>query len=140
MLDVAGWVAELSALRAELLDQFGHGRAIEPALHRIAKLSADMASAEDGGNISTPAPDVTPRTAEAYNAILSFYTRHGLSPSIPEMCRAWGINSANGVEYQLAQMESAGLIRRSPKPEGRHRKRPARSIVFLHPSPIPVAS
>ncbi len=56
---------------------------------------------------------LTARQKSILDFILDFRRRQGCSPSIPELQRAFGIRSPNGVAGHLRALEAKGLIRRA---------------------------
>lgn len=58
---------------------------------------------------------LTDRQQAIFNFILAFRRQHGCSPSIPELQRAFGIRSPNGVACHLHALEAKGYIRRGPR-------------------------
>jgi repressor LexA len=56
---------------------------------------------------------LTKRQKSILDFILEFRRRHGCSPSIPEIQRAFGIRSPNGVAGHLLALEAKGFIRRA---------------------------
>ena len=58
---------------------------------------------------------LTPRQKSILDFILEFRRRHGCSPSIPELQKAFGIRSPNGVAGHLRALETKGLIRRAKR-------------------------
>ncbi|MCC7175229.1 MAG: repressor LexA [Bryobacterales bacterium] len=56
---------------------------------------------------------LTPRQKSILDFIVGFRRQHGCSPSIPEIQRAFGIRSPNGVAGHLLSLEAKGLIRRA---------------------------
>ncbi len=56
---------------------------------------------------------LTARQAAIFDYIVEFRRANGCSPSIPELQRAFGIRSPNGVAGHLLALESKGLIRRA---------------------------
>src|SRR4051812_41656385 len=57
---------------------------------------------------------LTARQAEILEAIRSHMGEHGRPPSHPELARALGLASTNGVFKHLAALEKKGAIERSP--------------------------
>ncbi len=68
---------------------------------------------------------LTDRQQALFDFILAFRSRHGCSPSIPEIQREFQIRSPNGVVGHLLALESKGYIRRG--------KRGSRRIDVLGP-------
>ena len=58
---------------------------------------------------------LTPRQKALYDFIVDFRRRHGCSPSIPEMQKAFMIRSPNGVVGHLLALEAKGVIQRSKR-------------------------
>lgn len=58
---------------------------------------------------------LTPRQQEILDFIAEFRREHRCSPSIPEMQRAFGIKSPNGIASHLAALEAKGAIRRAER-------------------------
>ncbi|MFB3776420.1 MAG: transcriptional repressor LexA [Bryobacteraceae bacterium] len=56
---------------------------------------------------------LTARQKSIFDFILDFRRRHGCSPSIPELQKAFAIRSPNGVAGHLRALETKGLIRRA---------------------------
>jgi len=56
---------------------------------------------------------LTSRQQSILDFILEFRRRHGCSPSIPEIQKAFGIRSPNGVAGHLLALEAKGVIRRA---------------------------
>jgi repressor LexA len=56
---------------------------------------------------------LTARQKSIFEYILDFRRRHGCSPSIPELQKAFDIRSPNGVAGHLKALEAKGLIRRA---------------------------
>ncbi len=56
---------------------------------------------------------LTARQKSIFDYILEFRRRHGCSPSIPEIQKAFGIRSPNGVAGHLRALEAKGMIRRA---------------------------
>jgi repressor LexA len=56
---------------------------------------------------------LTERQKSIFNFILEFRRRHGCSPSIPEIQKAFSIRSPNGVAGHLLALEAKGLIKRA---------------------------
>ncbi|MBI3680793.1 MAG: repressor LexA [Acidobacteria bacterium] len=54
---------------------------------------------------------LTPRQQAIFDFVLEFRRRHGCSPSIPEIQRAFEIRSPNGVVGHLHALEAKGYIR-----------------------------
>jgi len=57
--------------------------------------------------------ELTERQREIYAFIVTFRRENGCSPSIPEIQRAFGIRSPNGVAGHLRALETKGYIRHS---------------------------
>ena len=58
---------------------------------------------------------VTERQQEFLDFIVAFREKNGCSPSIPELQRAFGIRSPNGVAGHLHALEAKGLIRKADR-------------------------
>jgi repressor LexA len=58
---------------------------------------------------------LTQRQKALYDFIVDFRRKHGCSPSIPEMQKAFLIRSPNGVVGHLLALEAKGAIRRSSR-------------------------
>ena len=58
---------------------------------------------------------LTPRQKSILDFIVDFRRRHGCSPSIPEIQKAFGIRSPNGVAGHLLSLEAKGVIRRAKR-------------------------
>jgi repressor LexA len=58
---------------------------------------------------------LTQRQKALYDFIVDFRRKHGCSPSIPEMQKAFLIRSPNGVMCHLLALEAKGVIRRSSR-------------------------
>jgi repressor LexA len=58
---------------------------------------------------------LTARQQSILDFIMDFRRRHGCSPSIPELQRAFGIRSPNGVAGHLNALETKGFIRRAKR-------------------------
>jgi repressor LexA len=58
---------------------------------------------------------LTARQQQILDYILEFRREQGCSPSIPEMQRAFGMKSPNGVASHLAALEAKGVIRRAAR-------------------------
>ena len=63
--------------------------------------------------VSLYSMNLTPRQQEILDFIAAFRREHRCSPSIPEMQRAFGIKSPNGIASHLAALEAKGAIRRA---------------------------
>ena len=59
-------------------------------------------------------PALTARQAEILEAIRSHIAEHGRPPSQPELAKAFGLSSTNGVFKHLAALEKKGAIELSP--------------------------
>lgn len=59
--------------------------------------------------------ELTARQQEILDFITGFRKEQGCSPSIPEMQRAFGIKSPNGIASHLAALEAKGVIRRASR-------------------------
>ena len=59
--------------------------------------------------------ELTGRQREVYEFIVHFRRENGCSPSIPELQRAFGIRSPNGVAGHLQALEAKGYIRRAER-------------------------
>ena len=59
--------------------------------------------------------ELTGRQREIYEFIVAFRRENGCSPSIPELQRAFGIRSPNGVAGHLQALETKGYIRRAER-------------------------
>ena len=57
--------------------------------------------------------ELTGRQRKIYEFIIGFRRENGCSPSIPEIQRAFGIRSPNGVAGHLQALEAKGYIRRA---------------------------
>lgn len=58
---------------------------------------------------------LTDRQREIYDFILAFRSKHGCSPSIPELQKAFSIRSPNGIAGHLNALIAKGLLRRSER-------------------------
>ena len=58
---------------------------------------------------------LTARQKSILNFILGFRRQYGCSPSIPEIQKAFGIRSPNGVAGHLLALEAKGVIRRAKR-------------------------
>jgi repressor LexA len=58
---------------------------------------------------------LTARQKSIFEYILDFRRSHGCSPSIPEIQKAFGIRSPNGVAGHLKALETKGVIRRAQR-------------------------
>ena len=65
--------------------------------------------------VNTYSMNLTPRQQEILSFIAEFRREHRCSPSIPEMQRAFGIKSPNGIACHLAALEAKGAIRRADR-------------------------
>lgn len=59
--------------------------------------------------------ELTQRQREVYDFIVQFRRHNGCSPSIPEIQRAFGIRSPNGVAGHLQALQAKGYIRRAAR-------------------------
>ncbi len=59
--------------------------------------------------------ELTGRQREIYEFIVAFRRENGCSPSIPEIQRAFGIRSPNGVVGHLQALQTKGYIRRAER-------------------------
>lgn len=59
--------------------------------------------------------ELTGRQREIYEFIVAFRRDNGCSPSIPELQRAFGIRSPNGVACHLRALQAKGYIHRSER-------------------------
>ena len=66
-------------------------------------------------SVNTYSMDLTGRQREIYEFIVQFRRENGCSPSIPELQRAFGIRSPNGVAGHLQALEAKGYIRRAER-------------------------
>ncbi len=65
--------------------------------------------------VSLYSMNLTSRQQEILDFIAAFRREHRCSPSIPEMQRAFGIKSPNGIASHLAALEAKGAIRRADR-------------------------
>lgn len=72
---------------------------------------------------------LTPRQQEILDFIRQFRRQQGCSPSIPEMQRAFGMKSPNGIASHLAALLTKGAIRRAA--------RGSRQIELVDEDPLP---
>jgi repressor LexA len=70
---------------------------------------------------------LTERQQEIFDFIVAFRRENGCSPSIPEIQKAFGIRSPNGVAGHLHALEAKGVIRRG--------RRGSRQIDLASPAP-----
>ncbi len=61
---------------------------------------------------STKYHDLTQRQGEVYDYMHKFWAEHGYSPTVREVCEAFGMRSPNGAQGYFVALERKGYIRR----------------------------